>query len=115
MPLHGKTPEEQYTTAPRMPSDRPCTKQEMWDWVVHMYGGVFEKPKLMELAQSQWAWSYVRAVNFDGWRKHPDWVPGDPVIADAVPTGPFTPDRSSFPNVNQLWEIAQAALERTAA
>lgn len=113
--IHSKPPEEQYATAPKMPTERPCTKQEMWDWVVHMYGGVFETPKLKELAQGQWAWSYVRAVNFEGWRKQPDWLPGDPVIAEAVPAGPLFPDQSNFSTVNKLWAIAQEALERQAA
>jgi len=115
MPLHDKQPEEQYTTAPKMATDRPCTKQETWDWVVHMYGGVFDVPKLKELAQTQWAWNFVGLVNRKGWRKHPDWLPGDPVIADAVPTGPFPPEASSFVHVNRLWEIAQAAQGRQAA
>lgn len=113
--LHGKKPEEQYKTQPKMPVDRPSTKQEMWEWVVHMYGGVFEEQKLREIAQGQWAWSYVRAVNFDDWRKHPDWLPGDPVIADAVPVGPIRPEHSGFSHVNKLWAIAQAALESEAA
>lgn len=113
--IHTRPPEEQYLTAPKMPTDRPCTKQEMWDWVVHMYGGIFGTPKLKELAQGQWAWSFVRFVNQKGWRKQPDWVPGDPVIADAVPAGPITPDQANFATVNKLWAIAQEALERQAA
>jgi len=115
MPLHTKRPEEQHTTQPRMPRDRPATKQEVWDWVIHMYGGIFETPKLKQLSQDQWAWSYIYAVNFDGWKKHPDWLPGDPVIADAVPPGPFTPDKANFVTVNKFWAIAQAEMERTAA
>jgi len=115
MPLHGKKPEEQFKTQPRMPGDRPATKEEVWSWVVHMYGGTFEVPKLKQMAQDKWAWSYVYFVNFDGWKKQPDWLPGDPVIAEAVPPGPFTPDAQSFVHVNRLWAIAQAALERTAA
>lgn len=115
MPPHGKKPEEQFTTQPQMPGDRPATKEEVWGWVVHMYGGIFEMPKLKQLAQEKWAWSYVYFVNFDGWTKHPDWLPGDPVVTEAVPTAPFPPDRANFVEVNKLWAIAQAELERQAA
>lgn len=110
MPVHTKRPEEQYLTQPKMPRDRPATKQEIWEWTVHMYGGVFELPKLQKLAQDAWAWSYVRAVNKEGWKKQPDWLPGDPIVAEAVPPGPFPPEASGFVHVNKLWAIAQAAL-----
>lgn len=110
MPLHGKTPEEQYKTQPKMPVGRPATKQEVWDWVVHMYGGIFSAEKLKEMAGRKWAWDYVWEVNFNGWRKQPDWLPGDPVVADATPVGPLSPEQSSYPYVNKLWAIAQAAL-----
>lgn len=115
MPPHGKKPEEQFKTQPKMPSGRPPTKDEVWAWVVHMYGGIFETPKLRELAQKKWAWAYVWEVNFAGWRKHPDWVPGDPVVADAVPVGPLAPEQATFVYVNKLWAIAQAALPQEEA
>jgi hypothetical protein len=115
MPLHEKRPEEQYKSQPKMPTDRPPTKQEVWDWVVHMYGGIFEEAKLRQMAQDKWAWAFVWEVNFRGWKKHPDWVPGDPIIADAVAPGPFPPEAQSFLQVNKLWAIAQAELERQAA
>lgn len=108
--LHSKTPEEQYRTAPRMPSGRPPTKAEVWEWTVHMYGGTFPEEKLKVMAQDTWAWSYIWQVNRKGWNKQPDWLPGDPVIAAAVPAGPFTPERSHFVHVNKLWAIAQAEL-----
>ena len=115
MKLHTRAPEEQYVTQPKMPGDRPATKEEVWTWVAHLYGGTFDVAKLKQLAQDKWAWSYVYFVNFDGWRKQPDWLPGDPVVADAVPPGPIPPDKANFVEVNRLWAIAQSQLERTAA
>jgi hypothetical protein len=67
------------------------------------------------MAKEKWAWDFVWETNFRQWRKHPDWLPGDPVIAEAVPTGPFPPGTSYFHAVNKLWAIAQEALERSAA
>lgn len=113
--LHKNTPEEQWKTQPKMPSDRPPTKEEVWAWVSHMYGGIFEVPKLKELAREKWAWSYIYAVNFEGWRKHPDWVPGDSVVADATPVGPISPGDAYFPTVEALWAIAHPNAVKEAA
>jgi hypothetical protein len=110
MPMHTKTPEEQYKSAPKMPSDRPATKLECWELCVHLYGGVMDEAKIKEVAQGKWAWSYIYAVNFEQWRKQPDWVEGQKIIPSAVPDGPFPPEKANFVNVNKFWAIAQAEL-----
>ena len=107
--------EDRWQTQPKMPSDRPPTKLEVWAWVVHMYGPLFEEQKLRDLARDKWAWSYIYAVNFNGWRKHPDWVPGESVVADATPVGPIEVKDAYFPTVEALWAIAHPNAVKEAA
>jgi hypothetical protein len=86
---------------------RPPTKREVWAEVEATYADTLDAARRVQLARDRWTWRYVRAVNFHGWRKQPDWQPGDPVIVEGVPSGPFTPDRATYPHVQRLWQLAQ--------
>lgn len=108
-------PDHIAASAPKMPDDRPATKQEIWDWVQHVYSCLYDTPELQKLAQQKWAWDYVSWVNFRGWTKHPDWLPGDPVVSEAV-GGPYFPEQNHYQLVDALWRLARERLaERQAA
>lgn len=104
--------ESRTATAPLLPTHRPATKQEVWARYSHIYGEVKTPEELRRFCLEAWTWFYVERVNFSQWDKHPDWVDGEPVIREAVPTGPFEAGRRHEPEVERLWTIAQ---ERKAA
>jgi hypothetical protein len=61
----------------------------------------------IEHAKKAWAWAYVHAVNFKRWDKQPDWLPGDPIIRNAIPHGPFPAGQEYLGPVETLWARAQ--------
>jgi hypothetical protein len=86
---------------------RPPTKREVWAEVDETYADTLDRARRVQLARERWAWRYVVAVNFYGWRKQPDWTPGQPVVIAAVPRGPFPPERATYGEVNRLWALAR--------
>lgn len=98
--------DDRYLTAPAMPTDRPPTKEEVWAYWSHQLDGVKTTDEIKLFARGSWAWAYVYEVNFRGWRKHPDWVPGDPVIHEATPTRAI-PLGNYIPRVEELWGLAR--------
>jgi hypothetical protein len=104
-----------HENAPPMPFDRPPTRAEVWAHVQHYYsGGDKTEAQLQAMARDRWAGNYVYWVNFNGWKKQPDWTEGDPVIEAGVPTKPFEAGhgRSYYNDVRALLERAR---ERKAA
>ena len=102
--LSKYVPDERVDNAPPIPTDRPPTRAEVWARYHHLYfdlKGHKPTPLCTDKCQSlpvgeleadclaDWVWGYVYFYNFEGWRKQPDWVEGDPVIEAAVPTEPF--------------------------
>lgn len=72
-------------TAPPIPTNRPPTRAEVWAHVQHFYGNLKTTAELEKMARDRWAGNYIYAVNFNGWRKQPDWTEGDPVIDVGLP------------------------------
>ena len=99
--------DERYESAPRMPTDRPPTKFEVRDYWFHILDGVKAEDEITSFCRQSWAWAYVAAVNFKRWGKHPDWLPGDPVIHEAVPAKPFLSGSNYAQAVEDLWQIAR--------
>jgi hypothetical protein len=97
-------PDDRLEKAPGLPTDRPPTRAEIW---AHYHAIYFDlkghapstlctprcvtKPEkeLEKFAGDEWVWAYVYFYNFKGWRKQPEWLPGDPVVASGVPDQPF--------------------------
>ena len=95
-----------FANMPEKVEGRPPTKREVWARVHHVYHGLLSQEELVEYARCRWAWDYAAWVNFRGWDKHPDWVEGDTVIAEAVPERPMNGDRAPQ-IVPRLWEIVK--------
>ena len=74
-----------YLDAHPLPEDRPPTRQECWDYYSVYFRAVKTPEQIIQFAREQWAWMYVTWVNGRGWRKQPDWKPGDPERAENVP------------------------------
>lgn len=101
------------TTEPWMPANRPPTKKEVWEWCQHHFHS-FDVGELAGLAQRIWAWAFTHHVNNDDWDRPPDWTPGDPICAWAIPT---TIDENNYEDaVCSLWLAqTQFVAERRAA
>lgn len=96
--------------APMLPTNRPPTKKEVWDRFNFIYQDIKEHGDLARFCRNWWCWAYVDWVNRKAWRKQPDWVDGDTVIYEAVPSKPFGPDEGAWiREVNRLFEIAKGA------
>jgi hypothetical protein len=99
--------EERVLAAPKLPSDRPCTKLEAWAHESFIWEGIKTHEEIVVRARERWIWSYVHWFNFKAWRKQPDWTEGDPVLTHAVPSEPF------YPNKQGSWgDTVYAALEQ---
>ena len=99
--------EERFLAAnDKLPSNRPCTRKEAWDYESFIWAGHRDHEEIVVRARERWLWSYVSWFNFKGWRKQPDWAEGEPVIPGAVPTQPFYPDQRTWA------ETIYACLER---
>lgn len=107
MPLLEHVPDNRYETAPKLPRGRPRTKREVMDYWEHVLKDVKTDAEIKAHARSSWAWDYVWHVNFQGWDKHPDWVPGEPVIPEAVPVKAFTAGDNYIAKVEELWQLAR--------
>ena len=94
--------------APTVPTHRPPTKREVWDRYSFIYGDVKPPEELSRFCRDAWMWSYVSWVNFKGWRRHPDWKDGDPIIYEAVRKEPFPPDQGYWTReINRLYDIVK--------
>lgn len=74
-----------YLDAHPLPEDRPPTRQECWDYYSVYFRAVKSPEQIIRFARDQWAWMYVTWVNTRGWRKKPDWVPGEAAGSESVP------------------------------
>ena len=86
-------PDERYETAPRLPTDRPPTRREVWERLNHLYYDLKTPAQIATLAKGTWLFAYVWAVNLRGWDKPPDWQEGQAVVAAACPRAPIPFDR----------------------
>jgi len=102
--LRQFVPDDRVEKAPGLPADRPPTRAEVWS---HYHAIYFDLKghapstictprcnsappgELEAFCRDEWVWAYVYFYNFKNWRKQPEWLPGDPVIASAVPDQPF--------------------------
>ena len=100
-------PDQRYDDAPKMPTGRPSTKLEVFAYWAHVLKDVKTEDEIKAHARGSWAWDYVWHVNFKGWDKHPDWLPGDPVIQEAVPAKSIPADGSFISRVEELWQLAR--------
>lgn len=98
-------PDERMADVPALPTDRPMTRAEVWEYVQHIYEGVKTHDEQVTLAKDRWLGNYLWWVNVHGWRKQPDWTEGESVIGFACPTGPI--DAVDKPN-----DVIYALLDR---
>lgn len=101
-------PDSRYEDAPKLPAGRPRTKTEVFAYWSHVLDGVKSPDEIKAHARGSWAWDYVWHVNFRRWDKHPDWVPGEPVIHEAVPAKPIPAGGNYIEAVEQLWQLARS-------
>lgn len=85
--------DNQYESAPPIPTDRPPTRAEVWAHVQHYYEGVKTREEMEGFAKATFIGNYVRWVNLQDWRKPPDWTPGELEPPAACPTGPIYPEQ----------------------
>jgi hypothetical protein len=124
-------PDDRVMAAPRLPANRPPTRREVWDRCHALY---FDRKRhkarpdctercltderggeLESFCRDGWVWYYVSAFNFNGWRKQPDWVEGDPVIEQAVPFRQFEVEQQSKWAETVYSCLARAQQERKVA
>lgn len=103
-------PDNRWETAPPIPLDRPPTRAEVWAYVKHMYHDLKTPAELEAHAKATFVGNYVRWVNFNGWRKPPDWKEGQPAPPGRCPTGPIAPEEMTSTVYRLLGDT-----ERTAA
>jgi hypothetical protein len=125
-------PDDRVMAAPRLPANRPPTRREVWerchDAVLRpeapqgpsgLHRAVLERTRRAasskRSARDGWVWYYVSAFNFNGWRKQPDWVEGDPVIEQAVPFRQFEVEQQSKWAETVYSCLARAQQERKVA
>jgi hypothetical protein len=99
--------DERMMAAPKLPTDRPATKKEVWARYHFIYHDIKSPDDLASYCRDAWVWYFVEAVNFHQWRKQPDWVEGDPVIDEAVKWEPFQVGEWHA-EVERLYQIAQS-------
>jgi hypothetical protein len=96
--------------APLIPTHRPGTKREVWERYSFIYGDIKTPEELRVFCRDAWVWDYVYAVNFKGWRRHPDYMDGEAIIYEAVRREPFPPDWGfCVREVQKLAEVAKTA------
>ena len=98
--------DDRVMNAPRLPEGRPPTRMEVWAREHALYydrkrhklrDGCSSVCKMSDefgeleaRCREGWVWYYVAAFNFKGWRKQPEWIEGNAVVPEAVPTREFT-------------------------
>lgn len=103
-------PDDRWQSAPELPTDRPPTREEVWAYTEHMYADLKTRQEMQAHAAFAWAGTYVYWVNHNNWGKQPDWIPGAPVIASAVPKqGEIKSGDHSYPIVKSFLEQARSA------
>ena len=99
---------------PVLTAQRPPRKNEVWEWCKFHFQTSLDQPALVALASRMWAWAYTHWVNNSGWDKPPDWKPGEPICAWAIPTRINELDYEEA--VSGLWMTQrQYVAERSAA
>ena len=61
---------------PWLPTDRPATKRESWEYVTHRWASTQTTEWCRVFAIDTYVWGYVRWVNLRRWRKPPEWTSG---------------------------------------
>lgn len=99
--------DERMAKAPKLPTDRPATKKEVWERYHFIYHDIKTPEALASYCRDAWVWFFVEYVNFKQWRKHPDWLDGEDVIEEAVKWEPFLVGEW-HQEVERLYQIAQS-------
>lgn len=86
-------PDHRFEGAPKLPWDRPPTRNEVWAHATHYFADIKTPDELKDFARNLWIGNYVFWVNVRGWRRQPDWSEGEAVFEGACPTGPIFPDQ----------------------
>lgn len=102
--------ESDFFGAPELPHDRPPTRREVWEYYSFIFRNHRSTEEIKDYCRNYWVEKYTYWFGIYNWRKQPDWVPGQPVIPEAVPTTLF-PDE---PRSRIIYECLERARRRAA-